>query len=297
MNSTAIKTISINENVQAARSFPAPTLPEEPPDKRPWRAKDGNLTLDWDGGDLSAVVNGREVSHIFRRISNARTARIRRDSGYNDCEVSHSFRLASVVGYLVSFEQSEVMFCGTTSIDWRYTSIDLQKLSKLDLPSFSELENDDPLNRPGTPLISLADWFTEDDIFQALLANKEIAAGLARAVNLGTLKQPPSNLFEFRKLFTSIDYDTFGNLFFEEDFLTRFAFHHMDGEKVYIWISLTPTSHAAQAGQHHLEIALPIPEKLRSDLLQSKSQMMGFLMTDAHLKVGTKLARFNYEQQ
>jgi len=295
-NNSSGKIINAGDNIPPVYSVLTPTPVEESEVKKKWHQQNNDLTLDWDGSDLSVTLKDRKVSHIFKKISEARIDRIRRDPNARDCDVSHFFRPASLVGTILSFEQEEAFFCGTTESDWRYTTIDLNDLRGLDLPSFSELENKKFNAHTTTPLVSLTKWFTEDEILKALLANQDIASGIERVIRGGKLTQPPANLSEFQKLFSPIDYDNFGELFLEKDFLTRFTFHHIDGERIIVWISLTPTSHAAQAVKDHLEISLPVPDELRNDLYLSQKQTKGFLMIDSQSNIGTSFAEFEYEK-
>jgi len=294
LSSTPPSKVINADKIPPVYSVPTPTPVEEPEIKKKWHQQNNDLTFDWNGSDLSVTLNGKKISDIFKRISEARYDRIRQDSNTRDCDVTLFFKPASVVDTMFSFEQEEGLSCGTTTIDWRYTTIDLADTQGLDLPSFSELGNKKFNAHTSTPLVSLTKWFTEDEILQALLANQDIASGIERAIQSGKLTQPPTNLSKFGKLFSPIDYDSFGDLFLEKDFLTRFTFHHIDGDRVVVWISLTPTSHAAQAVRDHLEIRLPISGELRTSLTLADTGERGFLSKDASKFVGTSSAEFEY---
>jgi len=67
-----------------------------------------------------------------------------------------------------------------------------------------------------------------------------------------------------------------------------------DYEPVFDGRGRVTTSHAAHAVQDHLEILLPIPDKIRQPLLLAKSKQEGFLMKDAADLVGNSFAEFEF---
>ena len=274
---------------------PIPTPQKEEMIRLKWHQTWDFATFSWDGSDLSAEIRGAKVPSIFRSISRTRVRDLRRDPNTRNCEVTHLFKLSSIFASIITFEQVEVLFCGTTSSEWRYVSIDLSKSVGLNANSFSELESNSTSPR-GNPLVSLSDLFPEEDILSSLLANDRLSSGISSALKAKKIDHEPKTLREFQGMFSTSDPDSFGDLFLERDFLTRFAIHHVDlnSERVFCWISLTPYTHASQAVRDHIEISLPIPKKLRETLLLAQNEAAGFLFADSNSKVGTNFARFEY---
>jgi len=122
--------------------------------------------------------------------------------------------------------------------------------------------------------------------------NQEISKAIAEASRLERLNGVPQTLDEFNRYFARYDAKVSFDSRLANDYLSRFDFREIRSEKLAIWISLTPTSHAGQANQDHIEILMPIPEKLRSELFDAESGTVGFLMKNAANYVGTKPAHF-----
>jgi hypothetical protein len=53
---------------------------------------------------------------------------------------------------------------------------------------------------------------------------------------------------------------------FDKDLLSSFAFHHTDGQMVAIRFGLSHAAEMCRGGLTPIEIVLPVPEALRTDL-------------------------------
>lgn len=127
--------------------------------------------------------------------------------------------------------------------------------------------------------MKLTDYFPEEAIYQALLADPRVRRDLARREP--PLSPPPRTLGEIYALFKKLPLDD-GESSYElpEDFLTRFAFHHLEGDKVAVRLAL-PCLGQVNAGLNlELDLILPVPESLKESLALAQAGKAGFLMQD-----------------
>ena len=146
------------------------------------------------------------------------------------------------------------------------------------------------LGNPPSKVSKLTDYFPEEEILQALLKDRLIQDGL------DSLAHPlkPRMLKELPKLFAAQGY-VLGSSGFElrPDFLTRFAFHNVEGNQVAVWISVSGGSTANQSQLGLVKITLNIPPGLRERLLMAQSRKEGFLMKDAEEIAHGKVTSFS----
>jgi hypothetical protein len=207
------------------------------------------------------------------------------------CSYERRFKVLSVVGTLVSFEDQYQDDCGGAhpSADTRFTAVDLAKPGEVRYAR----QDDTPMMNidlaKAGPVVKLSDYFSERDILRALLAEPTIQRALA---TLDDKKQPQS-LAELPALFKGDDY-ALGDLDFElrPDFLTRFSFHHIEGKTLAVRIGLPPHSGASRTLHKELEVFLPIPESLQEPLNLAAARRQGFLMSDAAQIAGNQLTVF-----
>jgi hypothetical protein len=278
----------------AVSSTPIPVSQESPlPTPEPvfieWKGTIGNNdTITWDGKDLFLTKNKGKKYGIFSTIAQNYYRFKQIEPANRGCYNGHFFRVLSIVGKIMSFEHEGDFSCQGAYLFWRYGSIDLDKPGDLVFPRSGEA---------GAKMVKLTDFYSENDILSVLLANREISDGISTAVSQKRIPVRPKTLTEFTESVTDWEIDKPNyEVGFEPDYLTRFVFHHIEGENVAIWISLTPTLHAYQAVHDHIEILLPIPDKLRQPLISADSKQMGFLFKDAEGLVGTSFTSFEYSK-
>ena len=128
--------------------------------------------------------------------------------------------------------------------------------------------------------MKLTDYFPEKAVFQALLADPGVKKALARREP--PLPQSPRSLGELYASFKDEPLDD-GECSYElpEDFLTRFAFHHLEEGNVAIRLAL-PCLGRGLPGPFYLELdlLLPVPETLKEPLALAQTRKAGFLMQD-----------------
>jgi hypothetical protein len=254
-----------------------------------YRSKDPRLvweSLRWNKKDLAVKFKDGRTLGLFSKIAKESDAKTKANEPR--CETSHSFRLLSVVGNIIGFEHTDsvvgVGCAGSAYSYWRFVSIDLAKKGSISYPL--EPENyPEPVIHSPTARVSLADLFEEKDIVAALAANPEVAEIISKNET-----PAPERLEEF------IGY-RFGKgaLELERDFPLRFVFRGIENGKVIVRISLEPCAHVFQALQHGIDMALPIPIRLRKDILAAASRENGFLMKDAKGVLGSGYTEYEFE--
>jgi hypothetical protein len=119
----------------------------------------------------------------------------------------------------------------------------------------------------------LTDYFPEQEVLKALLNDVLIKEALAG--------ESPSSLTKLFKLLEGQQFEINGVPYlFPRDFLTRFAFHHLQGDKVGVRLGL-PSSGGAARGLHaELDLLLPFPPALKEPLTLAAAGKAGFLIQD-----------------
>jgi hypothetical protein len=258
-----------------------------------WAGGVGGNYFVWDGKDLNIrLANGRDVKAFSEFARNAFREQVKDEPDTRSCDTRFYYRPLAIVGNLLTFQTEWGMLCGAiTTYSWGYSTIELTNNGKF-------LFHRPVASKPKSTYeddVYMSELFPENDIFKGLLANEKISNDISKLINQRKIDKPPENLTELKKLFERFPYDFLNGVFdLDSDSLEVFAIHHVVDDKVSVWISLTPSSHAAQALQEHIEIFLPIPENLRDSLLLASSGKGGFLMNDAEKYVGTSYATYEF---
>lgn len=214
-----------------------------------WQGHSGGFDVSWTASSLDAKDS--KGAPVF-------TARSVADVDFNDfdnCDATEAWTVLSVVGPYISVKQEENASCAQAAHTSAYTDI---------------LAVD--LNHPKQPP-SLADLFSESDLYTALMADGVVKKTLAASgkpapktsAELLALLADNSNECEFR---------------FEAASLTHFTFHHVEKDKVAVRIGLPYGCEAARGKLTQLGLLLPIPPKLKDALAAAAARKEGFLMKD-----------------
>lgn len=173
------------------------------------------------------------------------------------CDYDYKFgRVLSVVGALVSIETHSGFDCGRPRASARFKTIDLRTGGQVDIRRLV----------PDSALVA------------ALKQNKmvKLRKKAPREEDNGsktaTGGQDPSDLYSL------IEAADGGCEMSFSDLATSFAFHHRSGDRVIVRFGLTHGCEAMGGNLTQLEVSLPIPEILASDLAKSEAQ--GHLMKD-----------------
>src|SRR5882672_230894 len=192
------------------------------------------------------------------------------------CDYSRYFSIVSIVGPLASLDDQYGIICAKASLGQRFTTIDVS--NRQGLRTRTEVSLD---GGPALPnKVKLSDYFDERTILLAVLSDPLIREALRNEgakADPGTLAAV-SSFFEEHPAAIS---DNGGHFSLPADFLTRFAFDHIENNLVSVRISLQPASEAEHALHSELKLLLPIPNSLEKPLNLAASRKEGFLMKDA----------------
>lgn len=255
-----------------------------------WTGVSGGFEIRWTTRELYAASPAKTANFFEPIVKKEFTDfaeqpfAVREDlnPGADKCEYLRFFQVVSIVGTLVTFEDDYAVFCGGAhpTATSRFSTIDLTKSGVMTYESGKDRPADELDLRNLGNGVKLTDYFSEEDILQALLTDSTVK----KAIESSKDSQQPTSLTEvaefFRKNYYALRIDD-SSLNLRPDFLTRFAFHHVKGNKVAVRIRLSPTSQAEHALRKHLELLLPIPEVLKEPLTNASQRQEGFLMKDA----------------
>ena len=241
-----------------------------------WRGTSGGYEIIWTRSNLTANPVGNKNRAELSALELTKAEKCEIDAK-NICETERKFRLLSVVGSLVGL--SDKYYCGCQreahpTYYQRYTSIDLAKPGKV----YAVAED----RSTPTKQVQLTDYFAADDVYRALLADPYVQ----KALKENKEAQPAKNLAELVKALAEDGCRTG----FDSDMLSRFVFHHLEGDKVAVRLGISNLSaHVCNKELTQLGLLLPIPAALRKPLQAADARQEGFLMKDLKQLAGTQL--------
>jgi hypothetical protein len=161
-------------------------------------------------------------------------------------------KLLSVVGSIVSYEEFE----GTSCEGAAHPSA---------ITLYAAVDAAHPGKKP-----RLTDLFPDADVLRALLSDA--------VVKKHAPKTPPKTTEALVKALESSDPEC--EYSFGGDLLNRFAFHHVEGQKVAVRIGLSHGCEVARGKLTQLGILLAVPPALQQALERASTRAEGFLMRD-----------------
>ena len=262
-----------------------------------WTGKSGGFEIRWTTADIQARPLNKPGRLVF---SAARLARRgfqtfisppNLDGSEERVTYERKFTLLAVVGSIISLKDElyyNLQPSAHPGLETRFTTIDLAKSGEavyVSPPEADLLELD--LAKLGK-VAKLTDYFPEKEVLKALLNNAIIKEALGG-------ESPPS-LAKLLALLKGLQINEIP-YFFPRDFLTRFAFHHLQGDKVAVLMGLPSSSGAARGFHAELGLLLPVPPALKNSLTLAASGQEGFLMADREKIAGegVTLIPFSYD--
>lgn len=238
------------------------SLAASPPDPI-WTGTSGEFHIEWTTADIRISRQDKPAETLLslRSMAAAEWNKMSAETAEQNLEMQVTYRLLSVVGPYLSYEEANYCDCGgahPTEVK-RFRTIDLGKI------------------KPDGPMpVSLTDLFLEKDIFAALASDKLVQSALRQ-----TRTPKPRALAE---LLDAIDYRT-GRVgdcgyLFSRELLQSFAFYDIREGKIAVRISLPYEAEVCRGQMTQLGILLPIPEKLRGYLGAAQRKTGGLLMED-----------------
>ncbi len=257
-----------------------------------WNGKIGDLDVSWTTEDIVVVKADNVIFSAKELAKQDFEADFMADNSLKDnkCNYEREFILLSIVGSIASFQETEYVNCESTphpTVIIKYVARDLVSGNKVKL----------------TNLVSEADLVTalkNDGLIKTALSNVDPKDSVARLSNIvedlrnKNIKRI-SNLDQLmlNGLYKALEWSEIivkgCNYRLAKDFLTQFAFHHLNNGKVAIRLNLLPNSSACQTKDIQLGLYLPIPTNINMELEQADKGEAGFLMAKSR-KIATKIA-------
>ncbi len=264
------------------------------PDATIWIGQSGGFNLKWTTGDLTAAPVSDPAKIVFsaREIAVRKFAAFKKENYQADpawqCSYSLRFTVLGLAGSLLSYQESEDSYCGRINGGgWNHPS-DQTQYRVIDL------------NQPAVP-ISLAKFFSEASVLEALLADSTVKEALRNAESstrpktVGDLVKTINEGAEIKPVKATAEAPEGCGFVFPEHPFTEFAFHHLEKGKVAVRLSLEPSSGACHSSHSQLGILLPMPSALQAALTAAQSRTQGFLMESTRRLSAGKATVFAFE--
>lgn len=243
--------------------YALPSLAASPTDRPIWTGTSGEFRIAWTASDLrvSRQDNPSETRFSLRSLAKAAWKKMVAEAAGQRLERQITYRLLSVVGPYLSYEEADDCDCGGAhpSAVKRFRAIDLEK---------TRADNPVP--------VSLTDIFSDGDVFAALVSDSLVRSALHDA----DMPQPSS----LAELLDALDYRAVSvgdcGYLFSKELLQNFAFYDLRDGKVAVRISLSHEAEVCRGQMVQLGLLLPIPEKLAGFLDAARRKSGGILMAD-----------------
>ena len=236
-----------------------------------WQAQTDNFTVRWSQADI--IVTDPYQETLFSAAALAKKQFTADFTSKDHCEYNRDFILLSVVGTIASLQDSEEFHCQDTShptIESRFMSIDLAKAGRK---------------------AKLTDLFAQADILKALLADSVIKSALEQAKS----SKLPTTLKELYEIFEWIEIPVQGCIYhLPADFLSQFAFHHVNDNQIAVRLKLQPLALGCQTENKQLGFYLPLPANFQSAVKQAQTGQVGFLMQTSPTVTHEKTTSFHF---
>lgn len=222
-----------------------------------WQGISDGYTIIWNWKDVVASAGGKGAARfsLHDLLEHDWVMSFPEPEFARGCSSEYSIRILSVVGSLISMEQSEYGECPGAAHPGLLTSYEVITLANPDRR------------------IPLTHYFDENDIYQALIND-----GIVKKVLVAEKIPPPATLEQLvHELSGAITFCEYG---FESNLLTHFAFHHIEGDKVAVRLGVSHGAGACRGMLTQIGILLPIPEHLSGALKKANARDEGFLMKD-----------------
>lgn len=274
------------QNKESVKSAP-------PEDSTIWDGQIGEFSVDWSRDDVSFIPNKSpklkyKLSSIFKKRFDAGFLKVKKEIS-SPSELrwrqSTSLSIKSIVGSIVSVEMIHSYGLVNTAHALAYITFDLKTLDEAKLTDlFSGYLDSNENNLYSSASAKLSDYFTEDEIFKALiskLSEKNPKIELDRKTFLsminGNSNKMPEISINIGKNENGID------LFLASDSFKSFAFDKIKEQKVVIRMQVYENT-GKPYEFHWLELSLPIPSRLKPQLEKAENFQNGFLLSNSEVK-------------
>lgn len=249
-------------------------------DRTIWAGRSGGYALRWSTTEIKATSMNTPTDVRFSAKAIAGKAFDEykaimtsiEEPSTPQCTYERTFTLLSVVGSIITLRDNYYSSCSGEAHPAGETRLLALDLAKTGGVSYDEEMHID-INHPGQ-VIKLTDLFPEADIVQALLADPFVRKNMLDA----QVKSPPKTLAEFLNSLAITNSEEVC-LTIDDDWLTRFSFHHIESGRVAIRLGFSGSGPCRER-LTEIGLLLPIPPSLKPALALAASNREGFLAAD-----------------
>jgi hypothetical protein len=257
-----------------------------------WTGRSGGYALRWSTAEIKATAakSPTDIRFSAKAIAQRAFDEFKDiETGMEEpatphCRYERNLTLLSVVGSLISVRDNYYSSCAGEAHpagETRLLAVDLSKSGAV----LYNAEMDTDINNPGK-VVKLTDLFSEADIVRALLSDPFVQKNM---LDPEKKQSPPKNLEEFlNSLGLSISEEAC--LTIDDDWLTRFAFHHIENGKVAVRLGFSGLGPCRER-LTEIGLLLPIPPALKTPLALADSNREGFLTKDLKRIAGGKTTK------
>ena len=239
-----------------------------------WKGFSGGFCVEWTTKDVAAAESSTAGASAFSLAHELRQSFERENTPHeaknatapNPCLQENRVAVLSVAGSIISLRETSMLSCKLQAHpggETRLYSIDLAKSAA---PKTSTAKAE---------ALKLTDYFSAATVFRSLRQDALVQKALE------TTGASPKTLDDLIAALSSSPavLDDKHCYIFPEDLLSRFAFHHLQKDKVGVRLGL-PGAGPCRDNLTSIGILLPAPRSLQKALSAASSRSQGFLMKD-----------------
>jgi hypothetical protein len=249
-------------------------------DRTIWTGRSGGYALRWSTAEIkaSSARTPTDVRFSAKAIAGKAFNEYKaimtsiEEPSVPQCTYERTFTLLAVVGSIITLRDNYYSSCtgeAHPAGETRLLALDLAKPGGVRYDEEMHID----INHPGQ-VIKLTDLFPEADIVQALLADPFVRKNMLDPA----IKSPPKTLAEFLNSLAITNSEEVC-LTIDDDWLTRFAFHHIENGKVAVRLGFSGLG-PCRDRLTEIGLLLPIPTSLKQPLALAAGNKEGFLATD-----------------
>lgn len=257
-----------------------------------WKGQVGKFSVNWAKNDISFSPNSSpkvkyKLSSIFEKRFNDDFIEVKKTlpDSTDRLRNSTSLSIKSIVGTIVSIEMTHVYGIINTAHELTYISFDLKTLDKAKLKNlFVGYLDRSKNNLYLSASAKLSDYFTEDEIFSALINSLSKNSKKIKLDRNTFLSMINHNSVKMPKASVNVGANKDGtDLFLTEDSFRSFVFERIEDQKVIVRMQVYENT-GKPYEIHWVEIKLPTSSRLKPQLERAKTFQNSFLSNSAEVK-------------
>ncbi len=242
-----------------------------------WKESSGPYNIEWSAADLKATRSDTGAA-IFDAAAETKKQwkSMKNDDPNASLDFERRYRLLSLVGPYLSFEQYDGCDCGGAHPEeyTRFRTVDLSR---------------------GGADAKLNEIFPDSQLLRALLDDRIVKGALGK-ISLATAKAEPKSVAQLLQALDpkQVKLQDCSYHFNKDTFLSSFAFYDFKGANASVRISLSHAVEICRGQMIQLGLNLSASESLRTALVGAKQNHSGLLMIDAPHGSDTEVTSFSF---